>query len=740
MIGDIQQVVPRSFGKDRRARWRRWSLGLALCVGPGNTAWAAHAAQGAQRPDPSAQDTSATGEAEGPLWFASRQSIELHELVEVCSVAFDLPLTYDPAALQGEVRIQSGPGLSNEGLWALTNRLLLARDLACVQAAGEDVLSIVALDEAPRLARIEPGALSKTHAGYVRVFETLWRAAPEDVASAIDGVLSLGQVQALPGARGILIAGLKPQVAEALEIARLLDSPSPTTVTSLATENLTPSDLVALLERIATARSGKDLDPLLGTVLANPNADEVVIVAPEADALRWGALVRLFDKREPSETRHYVPRRFGLTETAELIGDVVRPASAGGAASAVLRIVEDELTGTLIVTATASDHRRIEELFDRLESAEAGQRTTLRSFPVHQRDVEELLGLLEDLIGAAGVAAVDETPPSEAPPRAGGTGGRPAQLANGSEVTLSMDPGTNRILAVGAPRVLDELARLIEALDVRLPQVLVEVLVVSLTSSETRDLAVELVKLGSSDGTLLRLASLFDSGAPDPAGASLPALGASGLGAVVLHPGSFAGALRALETVNDGRSLTMPRLLVNNNETATLNSLVQEPFTAINSSTTIATTSFGGTLDAGTTVSVRPQITDGDMLILDYAISLSTFVGDSTDPSLPPPRQESRLESIATVPDGFAVVVGGLEVETQAEAASQVPLLGRIPLLGNLFKSQSDTETASRFFVFFRCNVLRGTGFDELKHLSRPAMQVAGLADGHPRVRPIVIR
>jgi len=66
-------------------------------------------------------------------------------------------------------------------------------------------------------------------------------------------------------------------------------------------------------------------------------------------------------------------------------------------------------------------------------------------------------------------------------------------------------------------------------------------------------------------------------------------------------------------------------------------------------------------VDAGTTITVKPQVAEGDHLVLDYAVSVSTFVGEPADPALPPPRQENQLQSIVTVPDGYTVVVGGLE-------------------------------------------------------------------------------
>jgi general secretion pathway protein D len=308
------------------------------------------------------------------------------------------------------------------------------------------------------------------------------------------------------------------------------------------------------------------------------------------------------------------------------------------------------------------------------------------------------------------------------------------------EIALSKDPGTNRILAIGPPRHLAALERLVADLDVAHPQVLVECLIVTLSESKTRDLALELQRIGESDGTLWRLASLFGAGVPDAGDLALPPAGGTGAEAVLLDPGTFSGVLRALETVNEGRTLNVPKVLVANNQSATLESLLQSPYATSNTSTNLATISFGGTLDAGTSVEVTPQITGGDQLLVRYQVSLSTFVGDSSDPTLPPPRQETKLASQASVPDGFTVVVGGLEVDTATEAESRVPLLGAIPILGQLFKSQSRSLTKSRFYVFLRCSVMRGASFEELRYVTAPALAAAGIENDLPVVEPRVIR
>jgi general secretion pathway protein D len=220
----------------------------------------------------------------------------------------------------------------------------------------------------------------------------------------------------------------------------------------------------------------------------------------------------------------------------------------------------------------------------------------------------------------------------------------------------------------------------------------------------------------------------------------LPIIEGSGGTAAVLDPGSFSAVIRAVENVTDGRTMTMPRMLVNNNETATLGSVLESPYTSTNASNTVATTSFGGSSQAGTQISIKPQVAAGDSLVLDYDISISGFVGEQADPNLPPPRQDTNLKSVVTVPDGFTVIVGGLEQESETSAEARIPWLGEIPLVGRLFSSTSESTSKSRFFVFMRCTVMRSTSFEELKYLSRGAAEELGVDDGWPKLEPRVIR
>ena len=196
--------------------------------------------------------------------------------------------------------------------------------------------------------------------------------------------------------------------------------------------------------------------------------------------------------------------------------------------------------------------------------------------------------------------------------------------------------------------------------------------------------------------------------------------------------------VRALQTLNKGRSLNIPKVLVNNNQQAILDSVLQQPFTSTNASNTVATTSFAGTQDAGTELTVTPQIAEGDHLVLEYNVSLSSFVGSSADPNIPPPRQQNSLQSVATIPDGYTVAVGGSRHHERGQRVNQVPLLASIPILGEAFKNRSITKSRSRFYVFIRVNILRRSDFEDLKYLSDQDVAAMAIDDGWPKVEPRV--
>ena len=721
-------------------------------------------AQGSASTKPAAapQAPAAPALSDEARWTLFLEQQDLADLVDACAAILGVAIEYDRAQVAGPLTLRLTGPVTADALWELANRSLAAKGLTSVQMPGSSALSVVPLERAAGLARLESSSLRGARAGFVKVLIDLAHERVEATSEAIKLVLSKsGTVTSFKDTRSLLVSDLRAHVAEAARVATHLDGPfTNLDVFELELRHTSPAALVALLERISQTKKAVLGEKPAGTLLAHPEGRSVLVIAPALERDVWEDLVRRFDRAEPVQTLNYVPRRFGVRETAKLIeASVPRGVDGSG-----WRMVVDELTGSLVITASPSQHAAVQELFERLEATGAGPSHPLRSFPVKHRGVLELCDLLVSMLekGALRDAPLVQTAPSgqvvDRVPSGQAAPGQPVQGvtapipnaftpaattatdAFGDELVLTADRATNRLIAMGNPRMLEHLERLIEELDVREPQVMVEALVVTLTDAETRDLGVELQRMGTNGETRYKLGSLFGLGSLDPSEQAIPALSGTGAAGVVLDPGSFSALVRALETVNEGRTLTIPKVLVTNQQAAELNSVLQTPFASTNASTTVATTSFGGTQDAGTQITVTPRLTEGDELSLDYTITLSSFVGEAASPALPPPRQENKLKSTATVPDGFTVAVGGLSIESEGAASSRVPLLGSLPLVGKLFESRSQSKSHSRFFVFLRCSVLRQERFEDLRYLGATDLAAARVDEGWPKVKPRVIR
>jgi type IV pilus assembly protein PilQ len=160
----------------------------------------------------------------------------------------------------------------------------------------------------------------------------------------------------------------------------------------------------------------------------------------------------------------------------------------------------------------------------------------------------------------------------------------------------------------------------------------------------------------------------------------------------------------------------------------------------VNASQTVATTSFAGYASAGTTVALTPHISQDDYLRLVYTLTLNNFTGNQASANVPPPRQTNSINGEVVVPDGYTVIVGGLNRHDQTETVSKVPFLGDIPGLKYLFTNTSRTASESSLFVFIRPIILRDDRFQDLKYLSDWDLKKAELSAELPVSGPRLIR
>ncbi|MCW5754948.1 MAG: hypothetical protein KIT24_09615 [Phycisphaeraceae bacterium] len=695
-----------------------------------------------------------------------------------------ITIEYDPATVKGAVTIRQSGGLSDIQLWEACNRQLAQRGLTTIIAPGAAAYSVVSLQAAAASARIEPGIrsrggldvrsqlqiseqvamLTRDHAapvhaqsadksparglradlppGFISILYRPEHRTAADLAEPLRIMLgrSGGHIGVLGDTGLLTISDLSARVDQMIGLIDIMDSARGRILTrEYTSRHLAADRLVTLTRELARKREAAGGGKLVGDV--HPSADDalVVVLAPEQEFNLWLSLLDIADRLEPVETRLHRSEGLASPDLAALI-------SRGVKSDDRLNIRTDPLSGSLLVTATKSQHDAIESLLDRLEQSTTGSVLSMRSFVVRNRPAADVLGVLERMAAAGVLGWRTHEPPHLSPPK-GFTDERfpmavdppqPHGARSSPSASFLLDEGTSTIIAVATPRVLERIEELVRTLDVRQQQVALSVLLISLSESQTHDLGAELRGSLGIGGVDIKLSSLF--GLSTVGGEGLPPLGASpGFGGVVLSPGEFSAVIRALETVNRGRTLSMPTIVVSNAQQASVNSVLQQPYVSVNASDTVATTSFGGTQDAGTQVTLTPQISTGDHIILEYSITLSTFVGESAAPGIPPPRQQNTLRSVVTIPAGFTIVVGGIELQNTSSGESRVPVLGNLPIIGELAKSQSRTGGRQRFYAFIRPTILRDVHFEDLKFVSDMVISQTGVDSGWPELIPRMI-
>lgn len=310
-----------------------------------------------------------------------------------------------------------------------------------------------------------------------------------------------------------------------------------------------------------------------------------------------------------------------------------------------------------------------------------------------------------------------------------------------ANATVTADVNTNSIIVIAPPAAQQLYADLIARLDIRRPQVQIECTIVAMDTSDGFSLGVDIGVSGSIGSSSVISFSSFGVAVVDPAtGALTPTRGRGGTFAL-LNPSVADIVIRALSTNTRSRLVSAPQLLVNDNGKGQLKSVDQQPYAEIvDSNASQAITSFGGQIEAGTTIIVEPHISQDDYLQLSYSVELSNFTSSSGQSGLPPPSQANSVNSTVTIPDGYTIVVGGLSTKNFRATVESIPLLGQIPLLKYLIGTRSQTTTDRTLFVFIRPVILRDDKFADLKYLSERATSAASLKSDYPVSEPIPLR
>ena len=287
---------------------------------------------------------------------------------------------------------------------------------------------------------------------------------------------------------------------------------------------------------------------------------------------------------------------------------------------------------------------------------------------------------------------------------------------------IQADAATNSIIITAPDAVYNNLRAVVEKLDARRMQVYVEALIVELTASKAGEFGIQwqdLSGIGKS-GTRVFGGTNFGGAGQNILGiAQNPASVGPGLnigtmrgtvtigGVQILNLGLLA---RALQTDTNANILSTPTLLTLDNEEAKIVVGQNVPFitgqyAVSGAATTPSPFQTIERRDVGLTLKIRPQISEGGIVRLQIFQEVSS-VADVNNPAGVITNTRS-IESTVLVDDGQIIVLGGLIQDSVNGGVSQVPVLGKIPVLGGLFRYNNHSRTKTNLMVFLRPTILR---------------------------------
>jgi MSHA biogenesis protein MshL len=196
---------------------------------------------------------------------------------------------------------------------------------------------------------------------------------------------------------------------------------------------------------------------------------------------------------------------------------------------------------------------------------------------------------------------------------------------------------------------------------------------------------------------------------------------------------AITSTIQMLSTFGDTRVLSSPKIMALNNQTALLKVVDEKVYFTTEVKITDGTQNnpprrdFISTLHTvpiGVVMSVTPQVGDNDDISLNIRPTVSRISGFVNDPTpnlsgnfdvvnRVPEIQVRELESILRVPSGQTVVLGGLMQDNDRNQRNGVPILSRIPLVGNLFSHRNDTSSKTELVIFLRPVVVREASLNE---------------------------
>ena len=515
-----------------------------------------------------------------------------------------------------------------------------------------------------------------------------------------------------------------------------------------------PNNLVAVLRPLISPNN---------TINANPGSNTLVITDYADNLARLGKIIAALDQPAASEIEVVALKHALATDMAPLVqrlADSSASSTPGVPTSgAGVSVIADARSNALIVrAANPARQAQVRSIIDKLDLPTQGGGPGGSIWVVHLKnaDAVKLAQVLRAAFASGGGGGGSSTSAAAinigAPQGGGATAATtPLQASAGPSTGgfIQADPSTNSLIISAAEPLYRQVRAMIDQLDSRRAQVYIESMIVEVSGDNAADFGFQWQGLigNKGDKNLVGAGTNFGTGTGNIININTGAAGGTvalgeglNIGLVRNFGGTYALAAiaRMLQSQSNTNIVSTPNLITLDNEEAKIVVGSNVPFiTGQFTNTGTGTTNPFQTIerkDVGLTLRIKPQIGEGGtvrMTIFQESSSVQDKAAVGTSNAGPSTNKRS-IESNVVVDDGSIIVLGGLIEDRYSESNAQVPLLGSLPLIGNLFRSQNRTKNRTNLMVFLRPVVLRDAGSADKLSLDRYDLIRAQQKDTQP--------
>ncbi|UYY59643.1 type II secretion system secretin GspD [Sphingomonas sp. S2-65] len=625
-----------------------------------------------------------TAETEAADVVINMRGVEIADVADQISRITGRTLILDPA-VKGTVTVTSATPLTKAGVWELFQSVLRANGFSAVRSGR-------AWRVVPAANAVRDGGVPSRAAGGQELVTRMVRLAnvpSADVARVVRPlVATFGSVEPLTAPNAIVVTDYADNVRRVEAIARQLDGGSGQSFATIALRNGNAGDVAQSLQAVlGDAQSGTG-----ARVAADARSNTVIIRGTPAAVAEARRIALSLDQPGGATP---ITRMFRLNYAdAESVTDVLRGVLGQGESA-------DNPVARSLSGGNSNPFMR------------QNPSQILSALPNSAAATSGGIGAAAAAGGLGGGLGVQAQPQMSSEP-----GQRPQGFST-PDLTVQPAPELNAVVVRGTPAAINSIEGLITELDVRRPQVIIEAAIAEITGDDAEALAIQ---LGTAGAALNRdgVGTSFGGQAGPSLGAILTTLGVpagalltGGLSGNIGFGDNFSILVQALGTSTRANLLSTPQITTLDNVVGEIVVGQNVPFVTgsiltnssdVNPYTTIERK------DVGITLRILPRVNAGDTIRLQVNQEASSIANTTVSGASDLITNRRAINTSVLADNGETIVLGGLISDDYQDTRQQVPILGDIPIVGELFKSRREQHAKRTLFIFLKPTILRDAG------------------------------